>query len=757
MSYCPRPEVIVKNGARATFTANPPDQRTEACNASTTVITTSGNNTSTTIYVQGPPGPQGERGPEGWGFKWEGNYDGTGEWAEGEVYVAQSDEHPRASVVRHHDMTFVCIQDHISEATNEPFGPDETTVGEGAAYWELFTNKGADGKVQGKEKTFLEALMDGVFDWMKNATLEDWLEAAAIAAGVIWAGDKILDMMSDDGEGNADSRFNGSAGYNGAYTPPGLRTVVSGMCDYAGILYDASALPEDPCAFTVGAQTGIRTILDQLSLAYQFDMCPSGGVLKFVPRSGTAVKTITLDDMGYSNSDVPPAPYQAKRFQGIDLPRQVSLTYFTEDIDYNQYTQTAELYTYTEGQNVSLTVPVTLEHQKAKEICEVALVNAHLERMNYKFNTSYKFVDVEPGDVLDSPMGMIRVTKITEVDEGVLEFEACDAGGQNAITGSTMAAQPPTTSNNVAATIGFSQGLWIDPNALNDHDTGIRMYAAIHGYGKAGWPGAAVYVSEDNGASYTQLASTYVEASVGIVTVPMPSVDHHGWDRTSSVVVQLKTGELKSVPELAVLNGQNWAIIGQEIIGFANATLIGDKTYRLTNLLRGRRGTEVFVGTHTSNELFALLDTLIRLDFKDADRNTTKKFKVVTIGSSLDKVDGEDVKIVSNNTRMWAVCNAKAVKTGSDWVISWKERVRFDNQLKDFSEISHDEDWGGYAVAVLDPGGNVKSTHPVQVENFTYTNAMQITEFGGSVVAFKCTIVQLSKKYGAGIPLTINS
>ena len=710
------------------------------------------------------------------------NYKGA--WSAGEVYVTYSNEHSKSDVVEYQGKKYMCIQDHISEEINAPMDPDVTgvgtgsaywsvvsdeegSVGEGLTYWELAAKAGANGSGTGytAPKSYLDQLMDfkdNVFDWIKNADLTDWLEAAAIAAGVIWAGSKVLDMMEPDAaeDPNADKRYNGSAGYSGAYSAPSLKTVIASLCDYAGILYDISALPDEDCEFTIGQTTSVRTIVEQLSLAYQFDMINSGGVLKFVPRHVDAIKTITLEDMGFSTSTTPPAPYTAKRFQGVDLPRFVSLTYYAEDVDYNKFTQSSELFTYEDGQNVNLEVPVTLSHERAKQICEISLINSHLERMNYKFSTSYKFIDVEPGDILNSPMGLIRILKVTETEEGVLEFEASDAGSDAAITASNLNVQTPPAVNRgtSSSSIGKSGAFWIDPTNLDDKDVGVRIYAAVHGYGRAGWPGAAIYMSEDNGQTYEQIGTASQEATVGLVSTATPSADYHFWDNTTEITVTLKTGSLLSMSETAVLNGANRAQVGQELIGFCNATLIGEKTYKLSKLLRGRQGTEQFIGTHQPNELFCLIDnSLVRIDLDDADRGTTKKFKVVTNGSTLDVVEAEDVQIISNNTRMWTVYTPVIGLSGQDWIISWNERVRYDNQLKDFATTNHDPDWAGFGVAILDADGNVKSSGVVQGNKYTYSAAQQVADFGDLQSSIKVSIVQMSQKWGGGFPVVINN
>lgn len=790
----------------------------------TVTSTPSSTSTVTTVYVQGPAGPQGPQGKDGWGFEWEsewaegksyvkqkeatpnasvviwggneyiciqdhtssmanspvdpdGNMEFRGEWTPGEVYTAFDANH-KASTVTYGGLSWYCIATNIAEdQVNMPGAGGEAwwvaldtesgSAGEGVNFWKLYLPKGSNGApgpgANQVDKSYLDQLMDfkdNVFDWVKNADLVDWLKAGAIAAGVIWAGSKVMDMMNpDSGSENHDARYNGSPGYSGAYTAPSLPQVVASLCEYSDITYDVSALPAEPVSFTIASATSIRNILEQLSVAFQFDCVNSGGVLKFVPRNTSPIKTITLADMGFSSSDQLPAPYVVKRLQGIDLPRYVSLTYRSEDVDYNSYTQSAELYTYTEGQQVALEVPVCISHEKAKAICETSLTNAHLERTNFKFNTTYKFIDVEPGDILNSEVhGLIRVLRVTENEEGILEFECSDAGVDAANMVSNTSPQLPAVSNKVVAEIGPSQAFWIDPTNLDDTDKTVRVYAAVHGYGKAGWPGAAIYMSEDGGASYEQIGTATKEATLGMVGFATESSPWHVWDNTTEIVVTLKTGTLLSKSEQAVLNGANRAQVGQEMIGFCNAQLIGEKTYKLTKLLRGRQGTEAYVGTHQANELFCLLDdALVRIELTDSDRATTKKFKVVTIGSSLDLVDAEDVQIISNNTMMWSVFNPKLVKSGTDFVLNFSERARFDNQLKDFSTTNHDIDWAGFGIAVLDSNNVVKKTFVVQGTSFTYTGTQQVNDFGSTQTHIKMSIVQMSQKWGGGFPTVINN
>lgn len=759
--YCPRPPKKTKTAntaAPATKTLNAPAPRYESCGASSTEVVTggAGSSTSTTIYVAGPAGPAGPQGPAGtngtvgWGFEWKGQF------ALNVQYYAQSDEHPLASVVEYGGSTYVAVADNISTTEENPEHEPGTTPS-----WSLVAQKGA-GSLQGEEKDFFDSLKDDIFDWVQNASIGDLIAAGAAVAGVIWAGSKIIDSMSDDGEGDgeADSKYTGSDSYiTTSYVAPDVKDVISSYCDAAGIDYDVSALPDAACEFTAGNQTSIRNILGTLALTYQFDMVDTGGVLKFIPRVGDVVKTIPLEDLGFvDNRNNLQPPYSVKRFQGTDLPKTMTLTYPASDLDYNTFTQTAELFTYTTGQEVKLTTPVTLTHAQAKEVVEVSLINAHLQRTQYRFVTSYKHIDLEPSDVVAlADVGLVRLRQLSEKSEGLVEFIAEDAGAEQAVEGSGISAQVPPPSTNVPTEIGYSQAFFIDPPNLNAQDVGVRMYAAIHGYDRPGWPGASVYVSENGGASYDLVGNVYKEATYGLVAAVTPAADWHVWDETTTISVVIKANDLTSVSALDVLNGKNRCMVGQEVIGFRNAVLTAPKTYTLSGLLRGRQGTEQYVGTHQANELFVLLDdALFRMDYEDNDRLTTKKYKVITIGSTLDKVSGEDVQMVSNNCLMWPVYNTKLQKIGADFQLSYSGRTRFDNDLKDYSTTNNDADWAGFGIQVMD-GATVKKSYTTTSETWVYTAAMQTADFGSTQSSLTVKVAQLSQKYGAGYPVEVNS
>ena len=86
-------------------------------------------------------------------------------------------------------------------------------------------------------------------------------------------------------------------------------------------------------------------------------------------------------------------------------------------------------------------------------------------------------------------------------------------------------------------------------------------------------------------------------------------------DEANALTVFMTTGadRLESTTQEAMLNGANAALLlkanGEpEILQFREVTDNPDGSFTLTGLLRGRRGTDVFVTGHQPGELFVLLE-----------------------------------------------------------------------------------------------------------------------------------------------------
>lgn len=81
-------------------------------------------------------------------------------------------------------------------------------------------------------------------------------------------------------------------------------------------------------------------------------------------------------------------------------------------------------------------------------------------------------------------------------------------------------------------------------------------------------------------------------------------------DRQNSLEVQLIDHEqwLTSCDDDQLCAGANLAIVGSELLQFADASPLGNGRFRLSRLLRGRAGTEWAAGRHAMGEAFCMVD-----------------------------------------------------------------------------------------------------------------------------------------------------
>jgi len=135
------------------------------------------------------------------------------------------------------------------------------------------------------------------------------------------------------------------------------------------------------------------------------------------------------------------------------------------------------------------------------------------------------------------------------------------------------------------------------------------VYAAASSVG-AGWTGAALFV--DQGGALEPLGGSGRRRSfIGQLVTSLPPGEVLLLDRLASVDVELASADfvLLQATAAGLANGANRALIGEEIVQFANAERASGSTWRLSALLRGRGGTEAQAfSPHLVGTGFVLLD-----------------------------------------------------------------------------------------------------------------------------------------------------
>ncbi|WP_242139886.1 phage tail protein [Sphingomonas sp. TREG-RG-20F-R18-01] len=141
-----------------------------------------------------------------------------------------------------------------------------------------------------------------------------------------------------------------------------------------------------------------------------------------------------------------------------------------------------------------------------------------------------------------------------------------------------------------------------------------------------GWRRAAILYSVDDGARWVNAGATAAPGVIGRI-VAMSSggsaalVDHARW-----IEVDLAHAEmtLAGADPAALAAGANVALAGKEMLQFGVADQVGMTRWKLSGLLRGRRGTEDAIGTQAPGDPFAVLTP---------ESATTLDLTLATLGS----------------------------------------------------------------------------------------------------------------------------
>lgn len=590
------------------------------------------------------------------------------------------------------------------------------------------------------------------------ATIEEWKASSIVEEMFIWTWDArpfpywpdLTSVWSDGSAWKTGHWVQGKLGISN------LSAIVTDLCARAGLdasLIDVSAINIPIEGYILGSQQSIRAAIEVLQSAFFFDAVESDYILKFVPRGGNSVQAIDDAELLMQEKEGANSSFKLKRTQEVELPKRVNVMYLSRITGYQTSTQYGERQ-ITESKDINtIELPLVMSDQSAKNIADITLYTAWLSRLSFEFTLPPKYMALEPADVIDvNAAGVAHRMRITStrlvsggitvnaVAEDVSSYDFYQVPGEGILN---------DTDNR---TLSVTQAELLDIPALpGDNET--QGYMRIAACGRAeGWNGTAVYRSEDAGANYTRLVDVTTASAIGTASNALATGTTAVFDDVNTLtVLLLGSAELQSVTELAVLNGANAAVVGSEIIQFKNASLVGDNTYELSGLLRGRLGTEWAVGTHAAGERFVLLDaTLAKVAGSNAIINLARDYKAVTYGGMLADTVSQNFTYRGVALKPYAPVHITGVRDGSNnLTLSWIRRTRVGGQWMDGVDAPLSESVEAYEIDIMN-GSNVVRTITATTTTASYSAANQTTDFGSPQSSVSVRIYQLSAIVGRG-------
>lgn len=554
--------------------------------------------------------------------------------------------------------------------------------------------------------------------------------------------------------------------------PVTLSDIVSSECLQSGLLSSAditvTALTNSVRGYRVGSIGSIRSALEPLRAAWPFDVVQRGYKIVFVARGGSSIATIPAADLDARPDGAEPGvQITTSREMDSQLPVRVSINHLDVAREYDTGTQYAERLNTSAINLVNHDLPIVLTATEAAGKAEVLLYLAWLERYDVAVKLPPTYLHLEPGDVvgLTTPEGVVslRLTAVNYTADGRVECAAKYANPA-IYTPTAIGETGQSTGVSTIPRVGPSLYVLLDIPLAHDAQASSGFPVAMCGT-LAGWGGGVLMQSTDAGATWAAIEDFGPPgATIGAASNTIGAVESRLIDKASRLTVVLTSGDLFDVTELAMLGGANhfaYGVNGRwEIIAAQKCTLQSGTTYVLSDLLRGRYGTEQYMGTHSAGDTVVLLDTddLAMIAMSTSTIGLARDYRGITVG--------EDISTDSNRSFTYNAINLKPLApfalTGdidplsNDWTLTWLRRTRIGGTWRDYVDADIGESSEQYQIDIFADGSyaTLKRTIIAYQAAAGYTSAYQVADFGSNQSTLYVKIYQLSATVGRGYPLT---
>ena len=405
--------------------------------------------------------------------------------------------------------------------------------------------------------------------------------------------------------------------------------------------------------------------------------------------------------------------------------------------------------------------------EEAERRCRRALLEAWTGRESAIFRLPPSRLALDPADVIrlahDGREIEFRLVSVADA-----EARGVEAIRQDRATYDLPPGDPRAASLTRPVVFGAPDAIVMDLPQLTEDQPAHRPFVAAHA---VPWPGEMAVFRSGSSDGFELLTTFGGRARIGVLVSDFWSGPTSRFDLGNVLVVDLLSGTLESVTDLALFSGANALAIESapgiwEIVQAGAAELLAPGRYRLTRLLRGQRGTEGAMGNPApaGARVVVLDESLASLPVAEADLGLPWNWR---IGPASRPVSDETYVATSFTPegvgrRPFSVAHVeqpwRKPRTPGDLTIRWTRRSRSlsaDNWGT--GEVPLSEEVEAYEVEILD-GPAVKRTLAAASTSVVYAATQQSADWGaplgpGQTLAIR--IFQLSALIGRGAAKTV--
>jgi hypothetical protein len=538
---------------------------------------------------------------------------------------------------------------------------------------------------------------------------------------------------------------------NGRASGQPLAAVIGEICAASG-LGDVEAGAADGMVrgYALGDIGTARSALQPLLVAHGIEAVEREGSLQFFRRDGWPAATIDAAALALS-PDLEGALERARAAQGEAVDR-VRVSFLEAEGDFAA--RVAEAAFPAEGpaeRGSDAEIPAVLTADEGRALAERLLIEARLAQDTARFALPPSRADLGAGDVVRLEGLTYRIDRLEQGGLRLAEAVRVDAA----------ALRPPAVLSEAGRkwTPYVAPGpvfpLFLDLPLLSGDEV---AHAPHLGVAADPWPGAVALWASPSEDGFALGGGVEAPMVLGVTENVLTAAGAGRWDRGPALRVRFEAGALSSVSLSAVLAGANLAAIGNgsaagwEVFQFAEALMVGPKTWELSLRLRGQAGSDgTMPAQWPAGSLVVMIDRALRqIDLPLAARGLLRNYRIgpASAGYNAAGTVARAEAFDGIGLRPYAPVHLRAAVVAGDLAVGWVRRSRIDGDSWQSVEVPLGEESESYLIR-LRQGPTLLREAVSASASWVWTAAMQAAD-GAAPGPVRLEVAQISQAFGPG-------
>jgi hypothetical protein len=504
---------------------------------------------------------------------------------------------------------------------------------------------------------------------------------------------------------------------NGKIASSTLNQVIYKICISLG-LKESEFKIEDDLDYIIGININTKTsgiaLLKHLSEIFMFDISMINGIIVFYKIKTRNI--VKIDDGNILKIDV-------KSLNKNDTPSVLEMLYYNQ----NYKITNARFSANDINQNTnSIKTNVIISDDVAKSVAQSIITSLWNSEDEYKISLPITFNNLKLGDTIE----LFQNNKKSKLRIISIQISKDDVVNITCINQHDFSSNDVLSHDKKIADVEKKHDIELDifdlPNIDQSTDRSkFPLYLGIRNDFEQDLY-ATIKLSSDNGVSYQSQMSIDSECIYGDVFDFHQSseINKNIVDYKSKFKIYIRNGEISSTDEISFHNDVNLCIIGDEILSFKNAEIIGENLYQISVLLRGLYGTNKHINTHKIGDKFTLIKSLSKLELPMKMYKSNLLFKAIYPGQK--DIDAKTTTYQHNGNAFLPISPSEIKYTKSengDIIISWNHIGIKSIDISENIDIDKNKRYNLYVNDKI-------IANDLYDTSFILTSQMQISKFG---------------------------